>query len=50
MLFPKKVAHRKSQTGRKSEKRRMRPDTRGITVAFGAFGLRALTARKAKTA
>ncbi|OGG62746.1 50S ribosomal protein L16 [Candidatus Kaiserbacteria bacterium RIFCSPHIGHO2_02_FULL_49_34] len=43
MLFPKKVAHRKSQTGRKSEKRRMRPDTRGITVAFGAFGLRAIT-------
>lgn len=43
MLFPKKVKHRKWQTGRKSEERLARPDTRGITVAFGSFGLKATT-------
>jgi large subunit ribosomal protein L16 len=41
MLFPKKVKHRKWQTGRKSAKRLNRPDTRGITLAFGAYGLKA---------
>lgn len=44
MLFPKKVKHRKWQTQRKSEKRRNRPETRGTTVAFGSFGLKALSA------
>ncbi|MDP1690096.1 MAG: 50S ribosomal protein L16 [bacterium] len=43
MLFPKKVKHRKWQTQRLSEKRLNRPDTRGITVAFGSFGLKALS-------
>ncbi len=43
MLFPKKVKHRKWQTQRLSEKRLTRPDTRGITVAFGSFALKALT-------
>jgi large subunit ribosomal protein L16 len=43
MLFPKKVKHRKWQTGRKSAKRLSRPETRGITVAFGSYGLKALT-------
>lgn len=43
MLFPKKVKHRKWQTQRKSESRLARPDTRGTTVAFGSFGLKALT-------
>lgn len=43
MLFPKKVKHRKWQTQRLSEKRLSRPDTRGIEVTFGAFGLKALT-------
>lgn len=43
MLFPKKVKHRKWQTQRLSEKKLNRPDTRGITVAFGSFGLKALT-------
>ena len=43
MLFPKKVKHRKWQTQRLSEKRLNRPDTRGITVDFGSFGLKALT-------
>ena len=40
MLFPKKTKYRKWQTGRKSEEARARPDTRGITVAFGSFGLK----------
>jgi len=43
MLFPKKVKHRKWQTQRLSEKNLNRPDTRGVTVAFGTFGLKALT-------
>ncbi len=41
MLFPKKVKHRKWQTGRKSPEKLNRPDTRGITVAFGSFALKA---------
>jgi len=43
MLFPKKVKHRKWQTQRLSERRLNRPDTRGISVVFGSFGLKALT-------
>ena len=43
MLFPKKVKHRKWQTQRLSEKRLARPDSRGISVVFGSFGLKALT-------
>ena len=43
MMFPKKVKHRKWQTGRKSLARRSRPDTRGTTIAFGSYGLKALT-------
>lgn len=43
MLFPKKVKHRKWQTQRKSEKRLARPETRGTTIAFGSFALKALT-------
>lgn len=46
MLFPKKVKHRKWQTGRKGEVRLMRPDTRGTTVAFGSFGLKALSSAR----
>lgn len=41
MLFPKKVKHRKWQVGRKNEERLNRPETRGITVAFGSYGLKA---------
>ncbi len=41
MLVPKKVKHRKWQTNRISEARRQRPDTRGITVAHGQYGLKA---------
>ncbi|MEN9338045.1 MAG: ribosomal protein large subunit ribosomal protein [Candidatus Parcubacteria bacterium] len=43
MLFPKKVKHRKWQTARLSPEKLARPETRGITVAFGSFGLKAET-------
>lgn len=43
MMFPKKVKHRKWQTARKSEKRLNRPDTRGTTIVFGSFGIKALS-------
>lgn len=43
MLAPKKAKHRKWQTGRKNPSRMARPETRGITVAFGSFGLKAIT-------
>lgn len=44
MLFPKKVKHRKWQTGRKSPEKLARPETRGITVAFGSHGMKATSA------
>ena len=43
MLFPKKVKHRKWQSGRKSETKLQRPETRGTTVSFGSYGLKATT-------
>jgi large subunit ribosomal protein L16 len=43
MLAPKKAKHRKWQIGRKSPAKLMLPDTRGITVAFGSYGLKAMT-------
>lgn len=46
MLFPKKVKHRKWQTGRKSPEKLARPDTRGTTVAFGSHGMKATTASR----
>lgn len=46
MLFPKKVKHRKWQTQRKSAKRLARPDTRGTTVVFGSYALKALTSAR----
>jgi large subunit ribosomal protein L16 len=49
MLFPKKVKHRKWQTQRKSEAKRQRPDTRGITVAYGSYGLKAMTGSRVKS-
>lgn len=42
MLFPKKVKHRKWQTGRKHPDKRTAA-TRGITIAFGSYGLKAQT-------
>jgi large subunit ribosomal protein L16 len=49
MLFPKKVKHRKWQTNRMSLERRQRPDVRGITVAYGSYGLKALTPSRVKS-
>jgi large subunit ribosomal protein L16 len=49
MLFPKKVKHRKWQVGRKSEARRMLPDTRGVSVAFGSYGLKAVTSARVRS-
>ena len=46
MLFPKKVKHRKWQIQRKSAKRLARPDTRGTTVVFGSFALKAMTSAR----
>ena len=46
MLFPKKVKHRKWQSARKSSARLARPDTRGTTIAFGTYGLKALTSAR----
>jgi large subunit ribosomal protein L16 len=43
MLFPKKVKYRKWQTMRKNADKVVRPATRGITIAFGSFGLKAET-------
>ncbi len=49
MLFPKKVKHRKWQTGRKSIAKRNTPDTRGITVSFGSFGLKATSQSRVRS-
>ncbi len=43
MLAPKKAKHRKWQIGRKSAAKLMLPDTRGVTIAFGSHGLKAMT-------
>lgn len=43
MLAPKKVKHRKWQNGRRRGDRRVAPDNRGVTVAFGSFGLKAMS-------
>lgn len=42
MLFPKKVKHRKWQSARWNTKRK-RVATRGTTVAYGQYGLKATT-------
>jgi large subunit ribosomal protein L16 len=49
MLFPKKVKHRKWQIGRKSEAKRNVAETRGVTVSFGAYGLKAETPARVKS-
>ena len=49
MLFPKKVKHRKWQTGRKHPDRLNAPDTRGTEVSFGAFGLKAQSQSRVKS-
>src|SRR5882724_13641585 len=43
MMFPKKVKHRKWFTMRmNSVKEAAHPDTRGIALAFGSYGLKAM--------
>lgn len=49
MLFPKKVKHRKWQIGRKHPDKLTAPDTRGITVAFGSYGLKATSQSRIKS-
>ncbi len=40
MLVPKKVKHRKWQSGRKSVEARQKVETRGTTVSFGSFAIK----------
>ena len=42
-MFPKKVKHRKWQNARKSPEKLARPDTRGIDISFGSYGMKATT-------
>jgi len=49
MLFPKKVKHRKWQVGRKSEEKRATAATRGVTVSFGSYGLKAMSPSRVKS-
>ena len=49
MLFPKKVKYRKWQNARRSEANLAKPETRGITLAFGSFGLKAETQARVKS-
>jgi large subunit ribosomal protein L16 len=48
MLIPKKVKYRKWQTQRSNPKA-LSPDTRGIKIAFGSFGLKAETQARVKS-
>lgn len=48
MLFPKKVKHRKWQTMRKNPLK-VGVATRGVTVAFGSYGLKALGAARIRS-
>lgn len=43
MLIPKKVKHRKWQTGRIHPTKMLQPKEKGSTVSFGQFGLKATT-------
>ena len=49
MLFPKKVKHRKWQVGRKNPAKLARPETRGLTVAFGDYGLKATSPSRVRS-
>jgi len=48
MLVPKKVKFRKWQRGRINPKART-PETRGITLSFGSFGLKATSQARVKS-
>jgi len=49
MLFPKKVKYRKWQNARRSEANLAKPETRGITLAFGSYGLKAESQARVKS-
>ena len=49
MLLPKKVKFRKWQNDRKSPARLAAPDTRGIKLSFGSYGLKAQTSARVKS-
>ena len=49
MLFPKKVKHRKWHTERENVRKYARPETRGITLAFGSHGLKATGMARVKS-
>lgn len=49
MLLPKKVKFRKWQNARKSASRLAKPETRGTTISFGSFGLKAETSARVKS-
>ena len=48
MLLPKKVKFRKWQSARRNAVR-ITPDTRGSTLSFGSFGIKAETAARVKS-
>ena len=48
MLTPKKVKFRKWQTGRSNPKA-ISPDTRGIKLSFGSYGLKSLSQARVKS-
>lgn len=48
MLLPKKVKHRKWHTMRRNPKRSF-AETRGTTLAFGSFGLKAIEAVRVRS-
>ncbi len=48
MLLPKKVKFRKWQTDR-TDMRKVTADTRGTSVSFGSFGLKALSGGRVKS-
>ena len=48
MLLPKKVKYRKWQVGRKKEGS-ITPEVRGSTLAFGSYGLKAMTAGRIRS-
>lgn len=49
MLLPKKVKHRKWQTGRRKNINNLPPETRGTTISFGAYGLKAMDSARVKS-
>jgi large subunit ribosomal protein L16 len=48
MLIPKKVKHRKWQTGRRNAKKAW-VETRGTTLSFGSYGLKAMGAARIRS-